>query len=94
MSLITNKNVENIPSDNSGQVGNVKPVDHVDPMQSQEFSNLVQNKDENKLAENTVEDGEITPEELQRQIRENLFKNGFNKALEKAKEIAKELREG
>ncbi|MGI2026791.1 hypothetical protein ACTL6P_06375 [Endozoicomonas acroporae] len=94
MSLITNKDVENLPSDNSGQVGNVKPVDRIDPMQSQEFSNLVKNKEDNKLAETAVEDGEITPEELQRQIRENLFKNGFNKALDKAREIAKELRQG
>ena len=94
MSLITNKNIENLPSDNSGQVGNVKPVDKIDPTQSQEFSELVQGKEENKLVENSIEDGEITPEELQRQIRENLFKNGFNKALERAKEIAKELREG
>ncbi|WP_257263259.1 hypothetical protein [Endozoicomonas sp. ONNA2] len=93
MSLITNKDVENLPSDHSGQVGNVKPVDRIDPMQSQEFSNLVKNKDDNKLTA-AADDGEITPEELQRQIRENLFKNGFNRALDKAREIAKELRQG
>lgn len=94
MSIITNKNVENLPADNSGQVGNVKPVDRIDPIQSQAFSDLVQNKEDNKLAEAAVEDGKLTPEELQRQIRENLFKNGFNKAIERAREIAKELREG
>ena len=94
MSIITNRDVENLPSDHSGQIGNVKPVDRIDPMQSQSFSDLVKNKDENKLVEGSAESTEITPEELQRQIRENLFKNGFNKAMEKAKEIAKELRNG
>ena len=94
MSIITNRDVENAPSDHSGQVGNVKPVDRIDPMQSQSFSDLVKNKDENQLVEGSAESTEITPEELQRQIRENLFKNGFNKAMEKAKEIAKELRNG
>ena len=94
MSLITNRDVENLPSNNAGQVGNVKPVDRIDPMQSQSFSDLVKNKDENKLMTASGENTEITPEELQRQIRENLFKNGFNKAMEKAKEIAKELRNG
>lgn len=94
MSFISNKDVENLPADRSGQVGNVKPVERIDPTQSQAFSELVKNKDENKLAESAAENGEITPEELQRQIRENMFKNGFNKAMEKAKEIAKELREG
>lgn|GEM_PF-4831573 len=94
MSLITSRDVENSPSNNTGQVGNVKPVDRIDPMQSQSFSDLVKNKDENKLVEASGENTEITPEELQRQIRENLFKNGFNKAMEKAKEIAKELRNG
>lgn len=94
MSIISNRDVESLPSNNNGQVGNVKPVDRIDPMQSQSFSDLVKNKDENKLAEGSVDGTEITPEELQRQIRENLFKNGFNKAMEKAKEIAKELRNG
>lgn len=94
MSMITNRDVENLTTDNTGQVGNVKPVERIDPTQSQEFSDLVKNKDENKLVEASGESIEITPEELQRQIRENLFKNGFNKAMEKAREIAKELRNG
>ncbi len=94
MSMITNKDVENLQHDNAGQVGTVKPVERIDPMKAKAFSELVDNKEENKLAKNVTEEGEITPEELQRQIRENLFKNGFNKAIEKAREIAKELREG
>ena len=94
MSLITNQNAEIPHTDNTGQVGNVKPVDKIDPLQSNQFSDLVdKNGDQVEMAQDASE-GQITPEELQRQIRENLFKNGFNKAIEKAKEISKELKEG
>ena len=99
MSLITNQNAELPQVDTNGQVGHVNPVDQIDPEQSDQFSDLVA-KDEQKVAmegeamEGKATGGEISPEELQRQIRENLFKNGFNKAMEKAKEISKELRNG
>ena len=94
MSMITSKDVENLNHDNAGQIETVKPVERINPMQARAFSKLVDNEGEKKLVENVEQDGEITPEQLQRQIRENLFKNGFNKAIDKAREIAKELREG
>lgn len=94
MSLISNQNAETPQVDTTGQVGNVKPVDRVDPQQSNQFSDLVGKDDQQLAMEKEATDGEITPEELQRQIRENLFKNGFNKAMEKAKEISKELKDG
>ncbi|OED45392.1 hypothetical protein ACH42_05095 [Endozoicomonas sp. (ex Bugula neritina AB1)] len=94
MSLITNQNAELPQTDTSGQVGSVKPVERIDAQQSNQFSDLV-GKDEQKVAmEDEASDVGITPEELQRQIRENLFKTGFNKAMEKAKEISKELKDG
>ena len=95
MSLITNQNAESPQVDTSGQVNDVKPVDRVDPMQSDQFTDLMA-RDETKKAmeQNAAEDGAISPEELQRQIQENLFKSGFNRAMEKAKEISKELKEG
>ena len=93
MSLITNQNAELPQVDTSGQVGSVKPVDRIDAQQSDKFSDLV-GKDEQKVAmEGETAEAEISPEELQRQIRENLFKNGFNRAMEKAKEISKELKD-
>ena len=94
MSFITNRNVENRPNDNNQQIDDVRPVDRVDPTHAQTFSNLVDERDEVQTADATEESGDITPEELQRQIRENLFKNGFTRAIERAREIAKELREG
>ena len=92
MSLITNKNIDNLPSDTSGQVGNVKPVDRIDPAHSQSFSDLIDNKEKNVVAKNATESEEMSLEELQKQVRENLFKSGFNNAMEKAKEINKELK--
>lgn len=94
MSLITNQNAELPQTDTSGQVGTVKPVDRIDPQQSNQFADLMDKDNQKVSMENEVDEGEITPEELQRQIRENLFKTGFNKAMEKAKEISKELRNG
>ena len=94
MSLITNQNAELPQTDTSGQVGNVKPVDRVDARQSNQFSDLVGKDDQTVAMENEAAEAEITPEELQRQIRENLFKTGFNRAMEKAKEISKELKDG
>ena len=96
MSYISSQNAELPQTDNNTQVGTVQPVEKVDAMHSNQFSSLL-NKEgqeqEKALADNSSEDGGITPEELQRQIRESIFKNGFNKAMEKAKEISKELKE-
>ena len=94
MSLITNQNSEMPQADTSGQVKDVPPVDRVDPMQSEQFSDLLDEDKKQVAEEQAVADGQISPEELQRQIQENLFKNGFNKAMEKAREISKELKEG
>ena len=95
MSLITNQNSEAPVVDNSGQVGNVQPVEKIDPTQSEQFSDLVA-QEQNQAASGAegIDSNAISPEELQRQIQENLFKNGFNKAMERAKEIAKELKDG
>ena len=92
MSLITNKNIDNLPSDTSGQVGNVKPVDRIDPAHSQSFSDLIDNKEKNVVAKNATESEDMSLEDLQKQVRENLFKSGFNNTMEKAKEINKELK--
>lgn len=95
MSLITNQNAEVPQVDTSGQVNDVKPVDRVDPMQSDQFTDLMARDEAQKTMEqNAEEEAVISPEELQRQIQENIFKTGFNKAMERAKEISKELREG
>lgn len=94
MSLITNQNIDTPNKDTSGQVGNVTPVDKIDPSQSKQFSSLLEEKEAKSQTEESLDDGEISPEELQRQIRENLFKNGFNKAMEKAKEMRDELKKG
>ena len=94
MSLITNQNVEIPQTDTSGQIKDIPPVDKIDPIQSEQFSDLLDDE-KNKLAKGQeVADDQISPEELQRQIQENLFKNGFNKAMEKAREISKELKDG
>lgn len=94
MSLITNQNAEIPNVDTSGQIKDVPPVDKVDPMQSEQFSDLMDDEKSKLASSSETTDGQITPEELQRQIQENLFKNGFNKAMEKAREISKELKEG
>lgn len=94
MSLITNQNAEIPQRDTQGQIKDIPPVDRVDPMQSEQFSDLL-DEDKKQVAEQQMASkDQISPEELQRQIQENLFKNGFNRAMEKAKEIAKELKEG
>ncbi len=92
MTLITNQNAENLPLDSSGQIGTVKPVDRIDAQQANKFSDLMEDEENISMKESASE-GEISPEELQRQIREGLFKSGFNKAMEKAKEIVKEMKE-
>ncbi|WP_067518741.1 hypothetical protein [Endozoicomonas ascidiicola] len=94
MSYITNKNVENLPNDDQQKVQDVGSVDKVDPMQAQTFSDLVKDKEEAELADAAEATDEITPEELQRQIRDNLFRNGFNRAIERAREMAKEMKDG
>ena len=94
MSLITNQNAEIPQTDTSGQIKDIPPVDRVDPIQSEQFSDLLDEDKKQVVEEQMASADQITPEELQRQIQENLFKNGFNKAMEKAREISKELKEG
>lgn len=87
--MITNNDAEPIRPENRGEVNPTQPVEKVDAAESKRFSNLMEEE-----AEATENDGAITPEELNRQIRENLFKRGFEKAIEKAREISKEMKEG
>ena len=94
MSLINNQNAEIPQTDTSGQIRDIPPVDRVDPMQSEHFSDLLDEDNQQIAQEQVASEDQITPQELQRQIQENLFKNGFNRTMEKAREIAKELREG
>ncbi len=94
MSLITNKNTELPESGNNGQIGNVKPVDQVDAMQADKFSDLVDKDQQKATMENEVDEAAITPEELQRQIRDSMFRNGFTRSIEKAREISDELKKG
>ena len=94
MPLISNQNAEIPQTDTSGQVQDIPPVERVDPMQSEQFSDLLDEDNRQTAQQQVASEEQITPEELQRQIQENLFKNGFNRTMDKAREIAKELREG
>ncbi|WOG29330.1 hypothetical protein [Endozoicomonas sp. 8E] len=92
--MITNHDAEPIQPSNRGQVDPTQPVQPIDAAEAERFANLKKQAEMKEGEASEVEDGMISPEELQRQIRENLFKNGFNKAMEKAREISKELKEG
>ncbi|MGI9283330.1 MAG: hypothetical protein ACR2PX_27370 [Endozoicomonas sp.] len=92
--MITNHDAEPLQPSNRGQVDPTQPVQQIDAAEAERFSDLKKQAEMKDAEAGDVEDGMISPEELQRQIRENLFKNGFNKAMEKAREISKELKEG
>ena len=92
--MITNKDAEPIQPENRGQVNPVSAPGQVEAAESERFSDLMKDKKTDESTSISDDDATLTPEELQRQIRENIFKTGFNRTMEKAREIAKELREG
>ncbi|WP_062267303.1 hypothetical protein [Endozoicomonas arenosclerae] len=92
--MITNQDAEPIQPSNRGQVDPTQPVQQIDAAEAERFADLKKQSEMQESESGEVEEGMISPEELQRQIRENLFKNGFNKAMEKAREISKELKQG
>ena len=61
MSLITNQNAEIPQADTSCQVKDIPPVDRVDPLQSEQFSDLLDD-DKMQVAEQQMATGDqITP---------------------------------
>ena len=90
--MITNNDAEPLKPTNNGQVGPTQPVQPIDAAEAERFANLKKGKTEESQAADAQAEAELTPEELQRQIREGMFKSGFNKAIERAREIAKEMK--
>ena len=89
--MITNTDADPIQPENRGQVSPLPPVGEVEAVEADRFKDLM--KDETQIAEAENAEAAITPEELQRQMRDNLFKSGFNRAVEKAREMVKEMKE-
>lgn len=84
------------PEPGRDPVNPVQPKNPVDPIEADRFSDMMKkDKGEVEAATDDSEtaEGEMSPEELQRQIREGLFKSGFQRAMDKAKEITKEMKE-
>lgn len=96
--MITNNNAEPIkPDSNRDPVNPVEPKSPVDAIQADRFKDMMAKNNsapeaETKENASDASDGEIRPEELQRQIREGMFKSGFQKAVERAREITKEMK--
>ncbi len=96
MSLITNKNAENLEKNTLEEIPTIQPVTEANPAESERFSQLMSTEEtENQSmdTENSESDELITLEELQQQFRDNVFRTGFNRTIERAKEIAKDMKE-
>ena len=95
MAMITNNDVEPIrPDPNRDPVGQVTPKAPIQPTESDRFSEAMKKQPQTEAQEASAEsEEEISPEELQRQIREGFFKSSFQKSIERAREITKEMKE-
>lgn len=92
--MINNTDAEPLrPDGNRDPVNPVEPKSPVDAIEADRFSDMMK-KDKETAADDTdgTAEGEISPEELQRQISEGMFKSGFQKAIERAREMTKEMK--
>ena len=94
--MINNTDAEPLrPDDSRDPVNPVQPKSPVDAIEADRFSDMMKkNKDLEASADaDQAAEGEISPAELQAQIREGMFKTGFQKAIERAREMTKEMKQ-
>lgn len=93
--MITTNEAEPIrPDPNRDPVNPVNRKTPVEPVEADRFTEMMNKEDQATAdAEGAGSDAEISPEELQRQIREGLFKAGFQKSMERAREMTKEMKQ-
>ena len=93
--MITTNDSEPLrPNPDRNPVDPVNRKPPVEPVEADRFSEMMKKDDQATAdAERTDSDKEISPEELQRQIREGLFKAGFQKSMERAREMTKEMKQ-
>ena len=93
--MITSNDAEPLrPDTNRNPIDPVGPKNHVEPVEADRFSEMMKKEDQTtETVDSTESEGEMSPEELQRQISEGMFKAGFQKSMERAREIAKEMKQ-
>ena len=93
--MITNNDAQPIgPDSGKDPINPVQPKSPVEAIEADKFSDMMnKNKELDAAQAEDASDGEITPEELQRQISESMFRRGFQRAIERAREITKEMKE-
>ncbi|PJE78056.1 hypothetical protein CI610_03015 [invertebrate metagenome] len=96
MSLINNDPLEGAKGI-APSVESPSAVSQVEAVEADRFSGLLKEQQEEMQTQSEMDTThtaaeELTPEQLQQQVRDSMFRNGFNKAIERAKEIIKEIK--